>query len=195
MYLDKEAVAELIRDPDTLATTLHVILLAAYGTDVYTEDVLELYLRLEEDFHARITEEGENRINAIRLATETDAFYDDLTAFQAICNALYGGDIGDPISSAFDEVTVPELLWATYEVGLNRDDDPEFSRSIEQFIDQVIAEEVEDVDIEVNEIDEASDLLRLPYTDQFIADMKSDLRRQLSKLGITEADLRPLASE
>ena len=67
-----------------------------------------------------------------------------------------------------------------------------FPREIEEFIDKLVESEAEDIEVDPAEMDEASDLLKLPYTDQFIEEMRSDLRRQLSKLGLDEADLRIL---
>jgi hypothetical protein len=181
--LDKRAASALLREPDTLATTIHVILLTAYP-DLYGDpitgeeplDPLEIYARVLDDFNAVIPEEGENRINALLTAVPTDLFYQDPLAFQSVANALYTGDIGDLVEGFMDDLTVPEILWSIYEVGLNRGDEIDFSPAVQRLIDAEIASEAQDMEEDVDEI--------IPYYARFVEEMKKDLTLQLRQLGV-----------
>ena len=181
--LDKKAASALLREPDTLATTLHVILLTAYpelygdpvnGTEPL--DPLEIYARVSEDFNAIIPEEGENRINALLTAIPTDLFYLDPVAFIGVANALYSGDIGDMVDGMMDDLTIPEILWAIYEIGLNRDDEPEFSDAVKKLIDFEIRSEAQDLEEDPDDV--------VPYYTRFVEEMKTDLTLQLRQLGV-----------
>jgi hypothetical protein len=68
----RETAAELFRDSGTLGTVILVILLTAYGEEIFELDPLELYARIKDDFRCTLTEEGENRLNAIMLSLTSD---------------------------------------------------------------------------------------------------------------------------
>jgi hypothetical protein len=82
---DKRLAADLLADTETTATVLHMIILAAYGDEVYGSlehniepaDPVELWLRIKEDFSVNVPESNENKLNALMLALSTDAFYED----------------------------------------------------------------------------------------------------------------------
>jgi hypothetical protein len=184
-----EEAAALLGDSDTFATVLHIIILSAYGEEVYGDpendippmDILEIIARLEEDFRTSIPVENENRINAIRLAVSTDAFYEEPEAMAAIASSLYNGDLDDIVNGFLEDVTIPEILWATYEVELNREEPSEFSPACLRFIEKQIEEEREE------HIDESVDTLPeiLPYHAKFVNAQKAMLETQLAKLGIS----------
>lgn len=169
----RDKAAQLLESPDTRATVLHAIALAAYGEDIYLADPLHLYQSLEEDFGCRLPVEAENRINAIFLAVTTDAFYDDPEAFAAIASALYDGDIGGVSEEMFDPLTLPEFVWALYEVRLNRDAEESFSPRVSALITETIERETE-----------AGVLV-----DDFLEEMKVELHTQFAMLGIQAEDL------
>jgi hypothetical protein len=166
-----EAAAALIRESSTLATPLLVICLSAYGEEFFEKDPLEVIALLQEDFRADLTEEGENRLNAIRTALETDAFYIDPLAFQGIAKSLSSGDIGDLADGFEEEVTLPEALWAVYEVGLLRDDDIELAKPVLALFDQIM-------EGASREEGEGSS------PEQFVYDNKIDLASQLQVIGV-----------
>ena len=71
---DREKAGELLRKAETMATTIHAIALAVFGEALYADggvDPLEIYAVLDDEFHAQLTEEGENRLNAIMMAVST----------------------------------------------------------------------------------------------------------------------------
>ncbi len=148
-------------------------MLAAYGEEIYTSDPLELYRRLEEDFTCRIPESAENKINAIFLALTTDAFYQDSEAFSAISASLYDGTLGDDIEDMFDALTMQELVWALYEVRLNREDEEPFSPQVDKFIAETLQRETE----------------AGHAVENFLEEMKVDLHTQLAELGVPADDL------
>jgi hypothetical protein len=163
----------LLESPETCATTLHAIMLAAYGEEVYTADPLTLYRQLEDDFRCRLPEAAENRINALFFALTTDAFYHESEAFSAIAASLYDGTLGDGVEDMFDALTMQELVWALYEVRLNREDEESFSPEVDQFIAETLQRETE----------------AGKTVDNFLDDMKVDLHAQLAELGVPAEDL------
>ena len=178
MNIDRKTAAELLRDPNTLGTTLLVILLATYGEQIFEMDPVELWVNVQDDFHATVSEEGENRVNALMLALSTESFYEDPEVFRAVCTSLYDGDLGDLVGGSLEDLTLCEVLWAMHEVGNLRDDEPEFSPAVARLIGELIAEEAED-----------SSESPVPGYEQFLDEAKRDLIGQLLKLGVDKQDL------
>lgn len=169
----REAVGRLLEDPETLATVLHVILLAAYGEEIYQSDPLSLYRQVEDDFSCRLPEQAENRINAIFMAVTGDAFYRDAEAFSAIAAALHDGDIGDVAADMFDAMTLHELVWVLYEVKLNREAEENFAPEVEKLIAETLQRET----------------AAAGAVDDFLEEMKVELHTQLAELGVAAEDL------
>jgi len=174
-HFKKETARKLLEGEDTFATVLHVILLSAYGPSVYEADPLEIYSRVSEDFGAKIPEEGENRLNALLMALQTDAFYQSAQAFESIASALHSGDIGDDVEGVFDSITLPEALWALYEVKLNREDEDPLAPEVDEVIGRTIS-------------DEGSEQ-GMGYIEDHLESMKVDLHTQLAELGVPGEDL------
>lgn len=199
---DRQASAKLLADEETFGFVLMVILLAAYGPDTLfgseeddadPMDPVILWASIEEDFGIDICVEHENRINALMTALTTDAFYDEPAVFAAVSMTLTDGDLGDAIAGVFDDLTVPELLWAVLEVSLVRDDDAQFSPAVEQFIGEVLAGEAEDNEMAVEDLDEAHELER--YYDRFIRDNMLLMGEQLSALGVPGTQIARIVSQ
>lgn len=186
--LDHAACGELLANPDTTATALHTILLTAYGDDLYGADgggqidPVLLWTLLREDFSVTVPEENENRINALMLGVGTDAFYQDLRAFRAICMALYDGDMGDLVSGMLEQVTLSEILWGVFEVALNRDDNMELEPRILQVVRDTMAREREDGDFEFT------------YFVRALIAGKTQIVRELTAIGCPEAVLRQVVN-
>lgn len=192
---DRERAGELLRDPDTLGTTLLAIALSAIGPGLFGDpdqgteplDPLEIYAQLDDQFHAQLPESGENRLNAIMLAVGTDAFFEDPIAFRSICHALYSGDLGDMVDGVIEDLSVQEMLWGIYEVTLNRDeDDVEFSPAVQRIIDATIQGEAEARDdLEVPDV--------VPYYEKFLAGMREELQQELAALGVPAETLQQIS--
>lgn len=174
-----EAARKLLEDAGTSATVLMVIVVAAYGEDVFGDpdeglepvDPVVLWAAIEQDFNVSLPDEVENKINALRLAVDTDAFYHDLASFNAVCGTLTDGDLGDAVDGSLADVTMGEILWAVFEVQLNRDNPEEFSHAIGEHIQEVMrSESAEGADEE--------------YWQGFVEDCKADLQTQLQVLGV-----------
>ncbi len=193
---DKRLAADLLADTETTATVLHMIVLAAYGDEVYGSiengieqaEPVELWMRIKEDFSVNIPESNENKVNALMLALSTDAFYDDPLAFISICNALYSGDLGDLVDGALEDLTMPEMLWGIYEVELNRGDSEGFALPIDRLIDEIIRNEAEDNE----ELEEAE---VVPYYEKFVAEMRDDMLVQMRMLGVDESVIKKILKE
>ena len=175
--LDPTAVAAAILDDNTFATVLHVICLSAFGEDIYDVDPLEIYARLQDSFGALLSETNEQKLQAILLATSTDAFYEDERAFMAVCNTLLNGDPG---FESLDDLTVAEIYWALYEVELNHGEE-EVSPAIRNLIAREVDEEAED--------STGLEELRPNYVLKEMAEHLSNLRKQLRAIGIRDFDL------
>ena len=193
---DKRLAADLLADTETTATVLHMIILAAYGDEVYGSlengiepaDPVELWLRIKEDFSVNVPESNENKVNALMLALSTEAFYDDPLAFISISNALYSGDLGDLVDGALEDLTMPEMLWGIYEVELNRGDSEGFALPIDRLIDEIIKNEAED-----NEELEETEVV--PYYEKFVAEMRDDMLVQMRMLGVDEMVIKKILKE
>ena len=193
---EKRLAADLLADTETTATVLHMIILAAYGAEVYGSiehgieqaEPVELWMRIKEDFSVNIPESNENKVNALMLALSTEAFYDDPLAFISICNALYSGDLGDLVDGALEDLTMPEMLWGIYEVELNRGDSEGFALPIDRLIDEIIRNEAEDnEDLEKAEV--------VPYYEKFVAEMRDDMLVQMRMLGVDESVIKKIIKE
>ena len=170
--IDKKEAFKALADDATFGTTAHVIALATFGEDIYQMDPLELFMNLEDEYKMELSDEVAEKLQAVLLATTTDAFYEDPVAFRAICNTLIEGDPG---FDGFDKLTVPEIMWSIYEVELNHPG-TEFSKTIASIIEKEIEEEVEDID----ELDEA---IQLTYYQRAMRELKDDLDEQLTAVG------------
>jgi len=140
-------------------------------------------MNLEDYYKMEMSNEVAEKLQAILLATTTDAFYEDPVAFRAICNTLIEGDPG---FDGFDKLTVPEILWSIYEVELNHPG-MDFARSIKLMIEKELEEEVEDLD----ELDEA---IQVPYYQRAIRELKDDLDNQLVSVGFENHGLPSVES-
>lgn len=179
--IDKKEAFKALSDDATFGTTAHVVALATFGEDIYEMDPLELFMNLEEAYKMELSDEVAEKLQAILLSTTTNAFYEDPTAFRAICNTLVEGDPG---FDGFDNLTVPEILWSIYEVELNHPG-MEFSKSISSMIEKELEEEVEDLD----ELDEA---IQVPYYHRAMRQLKDELSEQLEKIGFANHGLPEL---
>ena len=142
-------------DPDTPGLVLLTIVLWAFRARVFGDpeqdiepmDPSELWAEVNELFDTWIPEEGENKLNALMLELTTPGFYNDVEIFCAVANALFDGDLGDMVDGVFEEPSVIEMMWATLEVELARDDNdeaPPFSVKVKDFIAKKMREEQED---------------------------------------------------
>lgn len=181
--LRKKAVFSAITDDGTFATVLHIIALHTYGPEIYDLELLEIRQRLSEDFHADLSEQNESKLNAVLLATSTDAFYNDPEAFQAICNTLVDGDPGLDVLS---DLTIPEIMWGMYEVNLNHGED-QFGPRVEAVINQVIEGESNEPENEEED--------PMAYIDSAMEEAREKLRHQLEEIGIDTPDLPPVRAD
>ena len=164
-----------------MATPLLAIVLTAYGDEIFGDeakgiepiDPIELYARIEEDFRAQLTEAGENRLQALMMAVATDGFYEDPLVFTSVAKALAVGDMGDLPDGIMEEVTLPEAVWAVYEVALNRDDDIGLHPLVLALITGA-------ADGESEEGQEQP----LPHHERFVAHQKLELASQLRSINV-----------
>ena len=183
LRLDEKAVYRALSDDGTFATCLHIICLANYGADIYAWDTLELLRRLEEDFNVRVTDDNENKLNAILMATSTDIFYEDPEAFRGICETLTNGDPG---VGMLDTLTLPEAVFGLYEVEVNHGPNV-LSPRVQAVLDQAMRTEATD--------SESAGADAGDYALAYLEDRRQDLIRQLQELGIPTAGLPPIQAD
>lgn len=177
---------QAIEDSDTPGLVLLVIAMHAFKDDLLGDpeqniepmDPVEIWQGLYDIYGGWVTEEGENRLNALLLALRGDFFYQDVEVFRAVCSALVDGDIADSIAGEFDEVSALDIAWAITEVELARNvEEPEdFSRSVREFIDSVVSDEQEEQEETLNEL----------------RDLYDDCMARLLAIGVTANEIRLL---
>ena len=178
---DKKEAGNLLTEDSTFGTVAHIIAYQAFGDEMYAMDPLELYANLEEEYRVNIADDVQQKLQAILLATSTDAFFQDPEAFRAICNTLVEGDPG---FLTFDDLTIPEILWSSYEVSLNHPG-TEFSPQVQSLIDRELKEEGADLD----SLEEAEDV---PYFDRAITSLRNEMVEQLERMGMDSGKLPPI---
>jgi hypothetical protein len=164
--LNESKVRSALGDPDSPGFVLLTIAMWAFGDALLGDpeqgiepmDPAEVWAELHERFGTWVSEEGENKLNALTMALAGDLFYRDIEVFQAVCTALYDGDLGDLINSGFEDLSVTEIMWAILEVELARSDEeehPHFSPAIQRYIDSMLSVEQEQQDAAMDNIREA----------------------------------------
>jgi len=147
----QDAAAELLKDPRTTATTVMVLAYKAVGDALFGDpdqevppiDPVELWTEMEEVYSTHVSEAAENRLNALLLALESDAFDTEPDAFMAVCNSLADGDLGDMIDGAIELPTFDEALWALAEVSLIRGQVVELTPATIEVLATIAADEDE----------------------------------------------------
>ena len=171
--INPKAVVKLLSDDATFGTIAHIIASMKYGDAVYDMDILELFAELEDDFRVQLSDQVQQKLQAIMLATSTDSFFEDPESFRAIANTLVEGDPGFLV---FDNLTIPEILWSIYEVRLNHPG-TEFSPAVKRLIDS----EVQDEGLDLEDID---DMEAIPAVENVMTELRNEFIEQLGSLGL-----------
>lgn len=194
----RDVASRLLASDDTFAFTLMTILLAEYDQEVFDENPVVLFNRIEEDFRTTLPEEAENRINAAITAMTTDLFYTQFSAFKAITLALNEGDLGDLVDGEDNEdLNAAELLWAITEVGLLNGDNfaetqEKLSESVAIGCNAIIDEEAEDEEEIAETTDTITEAIKEPYYQQYVTINLLELAKQLAQLGVSTAIIEDL---
>jgi len=181
MKLNRKEVFKALQDSETYGTVLHAICLKTYGDDLYTMDSIEVYQNLEDDYGTLPHQDNENKIMAMVTAVSTPLFYEDLEVFKATSKTLLGGDPG-VIDSSFDPPELIEVLWATYEVGLNAEALP-YDRNIENYIEAMLTKEQAIIE------ETGEDLMT--HNDRVMNELAQELEDQLKAVGFDEEITMP----
>ena len=192
----KSEAAKLLASDDTYAFVLMTILLPVFGDDLFTEDSSILFADIEDYFDCHLSEESENRINAAITAMTTDLFFTNVNMFNAISLAFAEGDIGDIPEGILETPDVGDMLWAVQEVSLLIGEPKEseefqsmFSPSVMSYVGDMIAsvaEDLEEVPDDVDELDEAFDE---PYFERVISENTAQMVKQLYMIGVDPTKL------
>lgn len=163
--LDEGKMRVAVGDPDTPGLVLFLIALYVLGDGVMGNpeegvdqmDPSEMWAELHTRFGTWVTEEGENRLNAITTGLQEGRFWQDLDTFMAVSTALFDGDLGDLIDVGFEELSATEIMWAILEMQLAWDSEeiPEYSRPVQEYVNDVLLREQEDQTENVTEVEKA----------------------------------------
>jgi hypothetical protein len=116
----KAIIASTWTDPQSYATTLVALGLHDFGTEIFDLEPETIEEELRHRYGVTIPPVNRDKLFALLVALSTDQFYQSVTAFMHISNALNNSRID---FDTFDPVTPEEMAWATTEVTLN--DPPE----------------------------------------------------------------------
>lgn len=182
--LDEGKVRKALGDSDTPGLVLFTIALSTFGPRVVgdsDEGVAQMDpTEMWEEFHARygtwVTEEGENRLNALITGLSGGMFWRDEEVFMSVAVALFDGDMGDIINAGFESLNATEIMWAILEMELAWDGEetPEMSLNVQEFVERNLRDEQED-QVENSKEVEKSYLIML---------------RQMQEIGVPPAMIR-----
>lgn len=155
IQLDVGGVRKALADPSTSGLVLITICLSAFGPAVFGDEDLgiesmdpaEMWAGLYEIYDTWMTEEGENRVNALITVSE-GLYHADPEAFHAVTIALADGEIGDVIEGEFDPPGAAEVMWSVMETSMfleAADYDVEFSPKVERAMERILQREPEDL--------------------------------------------------
>jgi hypothetical protein len=187
--LNHDECRKALEDFDTPGLVLYTIALYTFQDALFGDpeqdqeemDPTEIWTGLYEAYGAWVSDEGQNRLNALMLALRADYFYHDVEVFKAVASALVDGDIADVVAGEFDDIDAVDCAWAVIEVALARDqeEEPEFSSRVAK----VIASEV------------SMHPGNLEAVQADIEQLYEDLMRRLIAIGVTKNELRLLDPE
>lgn len=161
--LNEGAIRKALGDSDTPGLVLFTIALYEFGPYVMGDedegveamDPAEMWAELHSRYNTWVTEEGENKLNAIITGLTGGSFWYDVDVFMAVATALFDGDLGDMIDTGFENLSATEIMWAVLEMGLawDADEEPQFSLDVRQYVNEVLSYEQEDQDQNAIEIE------------------------------------------
>lgn len=108
-------IRKLLVDPEAFATSLLVVVLDHYGTEVLQWAPQTIRLELEEDFQISALPLNFDKLMAAITIVTTDFYYRDLYRFIVLTNALVGSGF---TFHEFDKADVHECAWAITEAWL-----------------------------------------------------------------------------
>lgn len=135
--LRKDKLAGMLKDEETLATTLMAICLDTWGTEFFDWEPAAFDLELRGTYGTDMPHINHDKLWGLVTAMTTNLFYISLESFIPIANALNGAEAN---FQYYDPVTSEEAAWAITEVLLNdapaegKDPAEQFSHEIKQYI-------------------------------------------------------------
>jgi hypothetical protein len=163
-HLNEGQIRVALADPDTPGLVLLTIALWTFGDQVFGNreagvekmDAAEMWAAFNERYNTWVTEEGENKLNAMITGLQSAAFWEDIEVFQAVCMALFDGDIGDIVNNVFNELSALEIMWAVIEMDMAWDEKttPDFAPAIRDLIERTIASEASEQKEDMVEIEQ-----------------------------------------
>jgi hypothetical protein len=127
----------ILQDKDAYATTILLILIDNYGTEVIQWTPETIRLEIKEDYNLVLPDANLDKLMAAISILTTDDFFKRLPVFIQLCNILSGDDF-DPTS--FDPADPLEIAWGITEAMFLEppDEDEPFIDEIRHYIGEVL---------------------------------------------------------
>jgi len=184
LQLNENKIRKALGDADTPGLVLFTIALWTFGPALMGDpdegieplDPAEMWSELNSRYGTWVTEEGENKLNALITGLTNGAFWRDQTVFMSVATALFDGDLGDLITAGFEDLNATEIMWAVLEMELAWDSDetPEFSLDVRDYIESSLRDEQED------QVENSKEVEKAYLT----------MLRQLQEIGVPPAMIR-----
>jgi len=156
---------QLLQSPQTLGTTVFLILRDLWGDEALDWDPITLAMEFKEVFREEPAAPVLDRLSAVAVVMTGDVFFHQVGAFWNVANTLASGA---PSFSVMDPVTVPEASWAVLEVAILRDMLP-FGTNVRRFLRAVLREEGYDEDEYPDILDLVLDATEVPSDDEILS--------------------------
>lgn len=140
LLFNRQYLQQLLTRPDVYATTLLVLMLDRYGTEMLEWHPQTLRLEIQDDFDVQLPAQNLHKLLAAITILTTDRFEQSLPSFIWLCNVL-ADDTLDP--TVFDIATVDEMAWGITEALLINppETDNHFCDEIRWYIGHMLDEE------------------------------------------------------
>jgi len=133
-FLKYEKLRQKLEDEETFATTLLVILIDEYGTDMFEWDPDTLVEAAKGTFKAEIPQVNRDKIWGLITVLSTNMFHSDAMVFNAVCQAFNNEESDFEI---FNPISLEGAAWGVTEVILNDPESPindRFSEEVRRYI-------------------------------------------------------------
>lgn len=135
--------AALLKDKDAIGTALVTGLIDEFGTEWFTWEPDSLILNVQEEWKVELPVVNRDKIWALVTVLTTNNFYNNVQAFEHICNALSGSEAD---FENRDPANVSEIAWGITEATIvdppvEKDSSYEFSLDIVEYITKSLESE------------------------------------------------------
>ncbi len=167
--INNRQLGQVFTDPESFSTTMILVLVDVYGTEVFTWAPETIKMEIEDDFSIKMPVINFDRLMAGVALVTSDRFYKSLPDFIDLCNILSGAAAHPGI---FDIADAGECAWGITEALLlsppdTKDQNP-FTKEICAYVGKML---------DMEGIIEAPDILRIAVREK---DLKAKIHNDFS---------------